>query len=83
MSLYKEKLIKANSVDDLVKKGIRYIQGSGERIWTTSGLALQSNNVTYMFLRNRRLKVKVNYNGFAITFSKIKTQGKRLLILTE
>ena len=48
MSLYKEKLIRANSVDELVKKGIRYIQESGERIWTTSGLALQSNNVTYV-----------------------------------
>lgn len=48
MSLYKEKLIKAYSVDELVKKGIKYIQKSGERIWTTSGLALQSNNVTYV-----------------------------------
>ena len=48
MSLYKEKLIKADSVDELVKEGIKYIQESGERIWTTSGLALQSNNVTYV-----------------------------------
>lgn len=48
MSQYKEKLIKANSVDELVKIGVKYIQESGGKIWTTSGLALQSNNVTYV-----------------------------------
>lgn len=48
MSLYKEKLIKADSVDGLVEAGVHYIQKSGQRIWTTSGPALQSNNVTYV-----------------------------------
>lgn len=48
MNAYREKLIRASSVDELVKEGINYIQDSGKRIWTTSGLALQSNNVTYV-----------------------------------
>lgn len=69
MSLYKEKLIKADSVDELVKKGIKYIQESGERIWTTSGLALQSNNVTYVlensFNRVHTLREPVSIKYFA------------------
>lgn len=69
MSSYKEKLIKADSVDELVKKGIKYIQESGERIWTTSGLALQSNNVTYVlensFNRVHALREPVSIKYFA------------------
>lgn len=69
MSLYKEKLIKADSVDELVKEGIKYIQGSGERIWTTSGLALQSNNVTYVlensFNRVHTLREPISIKYFA------------------
>ncbi|MBR3055888.1 thymidylate synthase [Candidatus Saccharibacteria bacterium] len=69
MSPYKEKLIKADSVDELVKKGIKYIQESGERIWTTSGLALQSNNVTYVlensFNRVHALREPVSIKYFA------------------
>lgn len=69
MSPYKEKLIKADSVDELVKKGIKYIQESGERIWTTSGLALQSNNVTYVlensFNRVHTLRKPVSIKYFA------------------
>lgn len=69
MSLYKEKLIMANSVDELVKKGIRYIQESGDRIWTTSGLALQSNNVTYVlensFNRVHTLREPISIKYFA------------------
>ena len=68
-SLYKEKLIKACSVDELVKKGIKYIQESGGRIWTTSGLALQSNNVTYVldnsFNRVHTLREPVSMKYFA------------------
>ena len=48
MNPYEEKLIKAQSVDGLVKKGVQYIQDLGKRIWTTSGPALQVNNVTYV-----------------------------------
>lgn len=48
MQLYKNKTILADSVDELVKEGVKYIQSDGKRIWTTSGLALQSNNVTYV-----------------------------------
>ena len=69
MSLYKEKLIEANSVDDLVKKGVGYIQRSGKRIWTTSGLALQSNNVTYVlensFNRVHTLREPISIKYFA------------------
>lgn len=71
MSLYKEKLIKAYSVDELVKKGIKHIQKSGGRIWTTSGLALQSNNVTYV------LENSLNRNSHLASsnFNKIFCQG--------
>ncbi len=48
MELYKNKTILADSVDELVKEGVKYIQSDGKRIRTTSGLALQSNNVTYV-----------------------------------
>ena len=48
MDKYQEKLIEADSVDELVKEGVKYIQKSGKKIWTTSGPALQSNNVTYV-----------------------------------
>ena len=69
MSPYKEKLIKADSVDELVRKSIKYIQESGERIWTTSGLALQSNNVTYVlensFNRVHTLREPVSIKYFA------------------
>ncbi len=69
MNAYKDKLIKATSVDELVKEGIKYIQGSGKRILTTSGPALQSNNVTYVlensFNRVHTLRELISIKYFA------------------
>lgn len=69
MNTYREKLIIANSVDDLVKKGIKHIQESGVKIWTTSGFALQTNNVTYVlensFNRVHTLRAPISIKYFA------------------
>lgn len=45
---YVSKEIVANSIDELVASGIRHIQSSGRPIHTTSGPAIQANNVTYV-----------------------------------
>ncbi len=69
MTKYEEALIIADSVDELVQKGIKHIQESGVRIWTTSGPALQSNNVTYVlensFNRVHTLRHPTSINYFA------------------
>ena len=48
MSASTEKMLIANSVDELVQEGIKNIEKTGIKIWSTSGPALQSNNVTYV-----------------------------------
>ncbi len=53
MDCYRDKTIYADSVDDLVSKGVKYIRRYGVKVWTTSGPALQTNNVTYVLKDSR------------------------------
>lgn len=52
--MYKEKTIIGDSIDNLVKNGVRYIKKNGRRIQTHSGGVLQADNVTYVLTDCRK-----------------------------